>query len=33
MNYGVIQTPFANKRSSNITNLSSSESELVLSAL
>lgn len=33
MNYGVIQTPFANKRSSNITNLSSNETELVLSAL
>lgn len=33
MNYGVIQTPFTNKRSSNITNLSSNETELVLSAL
>lgn len=33
MNYGVLQTPFANKRSSNITNLSSNENELVLSAL
>lgn len=33
MNYGVLQTPFANKRSSNITNLSSDENELVLSAL
>ena len=33
MNYGVIQTPFANKRSSNITNLSSDKNELVLSAL
>lgn len=33
MNYGVIQTPFANKRSSNITNLSSDNLELVLSAL
>ena len=33
MNYSVIQTPFANKRSSNITNLDSSEQELVLSAL
>ncbi len=33
MNYVVIKTPFANKRSSNITNLSSNETELVLSAL
>lgn len=31
--YGVLQTPFANKRSSNITNLSSSDEGLVLSAL
>lgn len=33
MKYGVIQTPFANKRSSNITNLSSDKNELVFSAL
>lgn len=33
MNYGVLRTPFANKRSQGITNLSSSEKTDVLSAL